>query len=49
MKLRVGETASRFTTDFDAARAANATVEDYIDEFDQRLFDQANAGGRERA
>jgi hypothetical protein len=37
MKLRVGETASRFTTDLDAARAANATVEDYIDEFDQRL------------
>jgi hypothetical protein len=37
MKLRVGETASRFTTDLDAARAANTTVEDYIDEFDQRL------------
>ena len=37
MKLRVGEPASRFTPDLDAARAANVTVEDYIDDFDRRL------------
>lgn len=36
MKLRVGEPASRFTPDLDAARAANVTVEDYIDDLGRR-------------
>ena len=37
MKLRVGEAGSRFTPDFDAARAVNVTVDDYIDDFAGRL------------
>lgn len=37
MKLRVGEAGSRFTPDFDAARSANVTVDDYIDAFEKLL------------
>ena len=37
LKLRVGEAGSRFTPDFDAARAANLTVDDFIDDFGRRL------------
>lgn len=37
MKLRVGEGASRFTPDFDAARATSLTVEAYIEQFAQNL------------
>jgi hypothetical protein len=37
MKLRVGEAASRFTPDFDAARAAGLSIDDYIEQFAERL------------
>jgi hypothetical protein len=37
LKLRVGEAGSRFTPDFDAARAENLTVDDFIDDFGRRL------------
>lgn len=37
MKLRLGEQASRFTPDLDAARAADMTLEAYLDELEDRL------------
>ncbi|MBK5222084.1 MAG: hypothetical protein JJE52_04260 [Acidimicrobiia bacterium] len=37
MKLRVGESGSRFTPDFDATRHANVTVDDYLDDLRGRL------------
>lgn len=37
IKLRVGDQASRFTTDLDAARAAEHTIESYAAELSGRL------------
>lgn len=37
MKLRVGEAASRFTPDLDAARSAEVSLDDYLDELAARL------------
>ena len=37
MKLRVGEAASRFTPDLDAARSAEVTLDDYLDALAARL------------
>jgi hypothetical protein len=37
MKLRVGESGSRFTPDFDASRSAETTLDDYLDELADRL------------
>ncbi len=37
MKLRVGEAGSRFTPDFDAARSADLTLDDYLDQLAERL------------
>lgn len=37
MSVRVGEAGSRFTTDLDAARPADLTLDDYLDEFARRL------------
>lgn len=37
MNLRVGESGSRFTPDFDATRYANLTTEDYLDQLRARL------------
>ena len=37
MKLRVGETASRFSADLDAARSAEVTLDDYLDALAARL------------
>jgi hypothetical protein len=37
MKLRFGESASRFTTDFDATRHSSLTPEDYFEEFQRHL------------
>ena len=37
MKLRVGEAASRFTADFDAARAVNIELDTYLGELTDRL------------
>ena len=37
MKLRVGEGRSRFTPDLDAARSANFTLDDYLDDLAERL------------
>jgi len=37
MSVRVGEASSRFTTDLDAARPADLTLDDYLDEFGRRL------------
>jgi len=37
MKLRVGEAASRFTPDVDTSRAANVTLDDYLEELSDRL------------
>lgn len=39
MKIRVGETGSRFTPDFDASRSRNVTIEDYIEHLRERLAD----------
>lgn len=39
MKLRVGEAASRFTRDVDAARPADVDIDDYIDDLADRLED----------
>lgn len=36
-KLRVGESASRFTADFDAARAGNVELDAYLNELAERL------------
>ena len=37
MSVRVGEAASRFTTDLDAARHTDLTLDDYLNELAQRL------------
>ena len=37
MKLRVGENASRFSADLDAARSAEVTLDDYLDALAARL------------
>ena len=37
MSVRVGEAASRFTTDLDAARHTDLTLDDYLDELARRL------------
>lgn len=37
MKLRVGELSSRYTPDFDAARAAEVAFENYVSEFEASL------------
>jgi hypothetical protein len=37
MKLRIGEAGSRFTPDFDAARARSTGIDDYLDLFADRL------------
>lgn len=37
MKARLGELASRFTPDFDAARAARLGLEEYLEQLDERL------------
>lgn len=37
MKIRVGEGASRFTPDLDAARAATLTLDDYLNQLDDQL------------
>lgn len=37
MKVRVGEEASRFTPDLDAARDSSLTLEDYLDRLDEAL------------
>lgn len=37
MKLRIGEAGSRFTPDFDAARARTLNLDDYLDDFADRL------------
>ncbi|MDA8367071.1 MAG: nucleotidyl transferase AbiEii/AbiGii toxin family protein [Actinomycetota bacterium] len=37
MKLRVGEAASRFSADLDAARSAELTIDDYLDALAARL------------
>ncbi len=39
MKLRLGEAGSRFTPDFDAARARALGLDEYLDVFDDRLAD----------
>lgn len=43
LKLRLGESASRFTPDLDAARATSLTLDDYLDELEDRL--EAGWGG----
>ena len=43
MKLRVGEAASRFTRDVDAARPAGVDIGDYVDDLADRL--EAGWGG----
>lgn len=37
LKLRVGEAGSRFTPDFDAARAGSVTLDDYLSELGDKL------------
>lgn len=37
MKLRVGESGSRFTPDFDATRHAHLSAEEYLDQLRARL------------
>ena len=39
MSVRVGEAGSRFTTDLDAARRGDITLDDYLDELARRLDD----------
>jgi hypothetical protein len=57
IKLRVGEHASRFTLDFDAARDADVELDEYLDQFANttvtlygpRPFDEMNREDRSRA
>lgn len=37
LKLRVGEAGSRFTPDFDAARASSVTLDDYLNDLGDKL------------
>jgi hypothetical protein len=37
MKIRGGETGSRYTPDFDASRSRNVTVDDYVEQLRDRL------------